>query len=468
MGTVVMLFTRDLRVHDNPALAAAVEAAERVVPAFVLDDAILKGPFGAPNRTSFLLGCLEDLRGSLRRLGGDLVVRRGDWVAEAVRIARDSGARAIFLADDVSGYAADRRARLAAECERHRLELRTFPGVTVVPPAGLLPAGGDHYRVFTPYWRAWRSARRREVAATPAKLVPTGVAPGKLPAAREIVRGPTSGELPAPGESAGRSRAERWLRDRLGGYQADHDDLAGDRTSRLSPYLHFGCLSALSLALEAGDRDAGGAGGAGETGEPGEAFLRQLCWRDFHHQVTAAFPAIARRDYRSRGDHWDRDPGALDAWRDGRTGYPIVDAGMRQLRREGWMHNRARLIVASFLVRYLNVDWRAGAEHFFDWLVDGDLANNAGNWQWVAGTGNDTRPNRVLSPLRQADRFDPDGDYVRRHLPELDGVPGGAVQRPWRLDPATRRRLDYPDPILDPEQPPKLRRRRGAKRAGRG
>jgi deoxyribodipyrimidine photo-lyase len=306
--------------------------------------------------------------------------------------------------------------------------------------------------VFTPYWRAW--------------LVPTGVVPGKLPAAREIVRGPTSGELPNPGESAGRSRAERWLRDQLGGYQVHHDDLAGDRTSRLSPYLHFGCLSPLSLALEAGDRDARGE--PGDRGQAGEAFLRQLCWRDFHHQVAAAFPAIARRDYRSRGDHWDRDPEALDAWRDGRTGYPIVDAGMRQLRREGWMHNRARLIVASFLVKHLDVDWLAGAEHFFDWLVDGDLANNAGNWQWVAGTGNDTRPNRVLSPLRQAARFDPDGDYVRRHLPELDGVPGDAVQRPWRLDAAARHRLDYPEPILDPEETPRLRRRRGAKRAGRG
>ncbi len=458
-----MLFGRDLRVHDNPALAAAAGTAERVVPLFVLDDAILKGPFGAPNRVSFLLGCLEDLRGSLRRLGADLVVRRGDWVTEAVRVARDGDARAIFLAGDVSGYAARRRERLAAECERHRLEMRTFPGVTVVPPGELLPAGGDHYRVFTPYWRAWRSAHWRPAAATPSKLLPTGLAPGRVPAAREVVRGPTSRELPDPGESAGRSRAERWLRDGLGGYQAHHDDLAADRTSRLSPYLHFGCLSPLALALEAAGLNDREAEAPGEAQAPGEAFLRQLCWRDFHHQVTAAFPAIARRDYRPRGDRggrWNRDPGALEAWREGRTGYPIVDAGMRQLRREGWMHNRARLIVASFLVKHLVLDWRAGARHFFDWLVDGDLASNAGNWQWVAGTGNDTRPNRVLSPLRQAARFDPHGDYVRRYLPELEGVPGDAVQQPWRLDASARRRLDYPDPILDPAEPPQVRRPR--------
>jgi deoxyribodipyrimidine photo-lyase len=218
MDTVVMLFTRDLRVHDNPALAAAAETAERVVPLFVLDDAILNGPFGAPNRVSFLLGCLEDLRGSLRRLGGDLVVRGGDWVAEAVRVARDSQAQAIFLADDVSGYAARRRARLDAECERHRLQTRTFPGVTVVPAGGLLPAGGDHYRVFTPYWRAWRSASWRPLAPAPARLPPTGVASWRLPPAKEVVRGPVSGELPDPGESAGRSRARRWLRDGLADY----------------------------------------------------------------------------------------------------------------------------------------------------------------------------------------------------------------------------------------------------------
>jgi deoxyribodipyrimidine photo-lyase len=303
--------------------------------------------------------------------------------------------------------------------------------------------------VFTPYWRAWRSASWRPLAPAPARLPPTGVASWRLPPAKEVVRGPVSGELPDPGESAGRSRARRWLRDGLADYQAHHDDLAGDRGSRLSPYLHFGCLSPLALALEAAGR------------EHGEAFLRQLCWRDFHHQVTAAFPAIARRDYRPRGDHWHRDPTGLQAWRDGRTGYPIVDAGMRQLRREGWMHNRARLIAASFLVRQLGVDWRAGARHFFDWLVDGDLAINAGNWQWAAGTGNDTRPNRVLNPLRQAARFDPDGDYVRRYLPELDGLPGDAVQWPWRLDAAARRGLDYPDPILDPPfEPHRVRRQR--------
>jgi deoxyribodipyrimidine photo-lyase len=181
----------------------------------------------------------------------------------------------------------------------------------------------------------------------------------------------------------------------------------------------------------------------------GQAFIRQLAWRDFHHQVLAARPETVSVDYRTRHDRWRRDEKAAQAWRDGLTGYPIVDAGMRQLRAEGWMHNRARLITASFLTKTLYLDWRIGARHFFDLLVDADVANNQLNWQWVAGTGTDTRPNRVLNPLRQAQRYDPTGDYVRRYLPELRDVPGSAVHEPWKLDPHHRSRLNYPDPIID-------------------
>jgi deoxyribodipyrimidine photo-lyase len=228
---------------------------------------------------------------------------------------------------------------------------------------------------------------------------------------------------------------ETWLRESAGSYDDEHDDLASDRTSRLSAYLRFGCLSPLELA---------------EAARGHEGFRRQLAWRDFHHQVAAAFPELMRRDYRPRDVQWHEDEEALSAWREGRTGYPIVDAGMRQLLREGFMHNRARLIVASFLTRTLEIDWRHGLWHFNDWLVDGDVADNAGNWQWVAGTGNDTRPNRVMNPLRQAARFDPRGDYVRRYLPELARLEAPHIHQPWRL-PRASREFDYPDPIVDPQ-----------------
>ena len=173
--------------------------------------------------------------------------------------------------------------------------------------------------------------------------------------------------------------------------------------------------------------------------------MRQLAWRDFFHQLLAARPKTAHKDMHPRRDQWNGDRDALEAWKTGKTGYPIVDAGMRQLLREGYMHNRARLITASFLVHDLHVDWRTGARHFFDWLVDGDIANNVGNWQWVAGTGANP-PGRALNPLRQARRFDPDGVYVRRHVPELASIEGGAVHEPWKLQEGV---IGYPTPIVD-------------------
>jgi len=389
MRTAVVLFTRDLRVRDNPALHAACAAAERVVPLFVLDERIPS----SPNRRRFLAESLAGLRESLRARGGDLVVREGDPVAEAVKVAREVGAFGIGLAADHSAYAARRQRRLATACDAERLALKLFDGVTIVPPGAVRPtSGGDHYRVFTPYWRAWQGVRRREVLPAPRRVtLPDGLHIGRLPAER------ATGAMPG-GESAARERLATWRR-RAGEYAGGHDDLAGDRTSRLSPYLHFGCLSPLTVAAAVDSPE----------------FVRQLCWRDFYHQVLAGFPELPRQAYRSGAtERWRDDPDALDAWKEGRTGVSIVDAGMRQLRAEGFMHNRARLITASYLTKHLEVDWREGAAWFARWLLDADVANNSGNWQWVAGTGNDTKPYRRFNPDRQAARFDPDGTY-RHH-----------------------------------------------------
>lgn len=197
-------------------------------------------------------------------------------------------------------------------------------------------------------------------------------------------------------------------------------------------------------ARESGDR--AGAGAAEGTGA-GD-FVRQLAWRDFHHQVLAARPDAAWQDYRTRNDRWRTAPEEVAAWKEGRTGYPVVDAAMRQLREEGWMHNRGRLLVASFLTKTLYIDWRIGARHFLDLLVDGDLVNNQLNWQWTAGTGTDTRPNRVLNPVRQGLRFDPAGAYVRRWVPELGGLAGKEVHEPWKLGERDRARYDYPAPMV--------------------
>ncbi|MEV0974299.1 cryptochrome/photolyase family protein [Microtetraspora glauca] len=423
MDTAIVLFTRDLRVHDHPALSAACERGGRVVPLFVLDPEVPAG-----HRTGFLLDCLADLRESLRSRHGDLLVRRGDVVAETMRLAREVEADAIYASADVSELGRSRERRLAGE----RVDVRLFPGLTVVPPGALTPSGGgDHYRVFTPYWRAWSRSRRRAVLPAPARVpVPSGLVAGDLPdhSSHPALEG---------GESAARARMNRWMTRGLDGYADGHDDLAGDRTSRLSPYLRFGCVSPLELADHA------------EAGADEEhTFVRQLCWRDFFHQVAWAFPRINRDDYRPGSRRWRDDAHAVSAWKEGMTGVPIVDAGMRQLLAEGWMHNRARMIVADYLVNHLGVDWRAGAAHFFDLLLDGDVANNSGNWQWMAGTGNSTRPGRVLNPVRQARRFDPGAAYIRRYVPELAGLPAIDAREPWRL---SKEVPGYPAPLTPVE-----------------
>ncbi len=419
------------------------------MPAFVLDDGVLSSDFARPNRVSFLVDSLRDLDRSLRRLGARLIVRRGDVVEQTMALVEATGAEALYVSADVSSYAHARERRLARACAERRIGFKKLPGITVVPPGEILPSDGDHYRVFTPYFRRWEAVDRRPLAGVPERLnLPGGLEAGRIPDARELVEGETSPDLPAGGESEGRARASMWLEQGLAHYAGGRDDLAGDGSSRLSPWLHFGCLSPSELAAEASSR----------TG--GDAFVRQLCWRDFHHQVHNATPGLPREDYRGHGDSWRSDDAGFSAWQDGCTGYPIVDAGMRQLRTEGWMHNRARLITASFLVKDLYVDWRLGAQHFWDLLVDGDMANNSGNWQWVAGTGNDTRPNRVFNPIRQAERFDPQGDYVRRYVPELAEIEGRRVHKPWDLG-LERSTIDYPEPIVDhAEAAAEFRRRR--------
>ncbi|MGW4384073.1 FAD-binding domain-containing protein, partial [Kitasatospora sp. NPDC004531] len=355
--------------------------------------------------------------------------RRRPRLSSVARLAAELGAARVHVAAGVSGYARRREQRLRGALGDR---LRVHEGsLTAVPPGAVTPAGRDHYAVFTPYHRAWQQVRRRAPLPAP-RTVPT---PTGLHSMVVEPVAPTARSLPEPGESAARRAWRNW---RAEPYERLHDDLAADGTSHLSPYLHFGCLSANELAHLAERRGGPGA----------QAFVRQLVWRDFHHQVLAARPAAAHADYRTRNDSWRTDEEEFTAWREGRTGFPIIDAGMRQLAETGWMHNRARLLTASFLAKSLYLDWRLGARHFLAHLVDGDLANNQLNWQWVAGTGTDTRPNRVLNPLAQADRYDPDGAYVRRWVPELAALPGREIHRPWR---ARHRPAGYPDPLIAPD-----------------
>jgi deoxyribodipyrimidine photo-lyase len=462
VSTEIVLFTRDLRVHDHPALTAACREAQRVVPLFVLDDDILGSRYASPNRVGFLLESLTDLRDGLRRRGGELVIRRGRTSEEVAALARELRAERVHLSADVSRFARRRARALRSAGRGASFDVVEHPGACVVPAGDLTPASSDHFAVFTPYWRRWVEAGHRDPLPAPARiLLPAGVDAGRWPSPDTLVTGARSPEVVRGGEAEGRARLEAWLGGGLDDYAEGRDLLGEEGTSRLSPYLHLGCVSPVEVTSRL------------EPRRPGhEAFLRQLCWRDFNHQLLAARPTLPDEELRPRGDRWREDPEGVRAWKEGRTGYPVIDAAMRQLRREGWMHNRARMLTASFLTKHLHVDWRIGAWHFMDWLVDGDLANNFAGWQWTAGTGTDSRPNRVLNPLSQSRRFDPRARYLRRHLPELAGLDDVTIHAPWQhagtlLAPTAS---TYPAPLVDHDEARArfLEARRAGARSGPG
>lgn len=439
MTTAIVLFTRDLRVHDHPPLHAAVRSARRVVPLFVLDPAVLEAAGGSPNRIAVLHASLVDLQAACTARGGRLLIRRGDTTEVVRGLAEEVGADELHLAADVSSFARRREGRLrslAAGPLRGRLVVTAHQVHAIQEPGSITPSGGDHFKVFTPYWRRWVDTPRHEPLPAPARIpTPDGLGGDVVPALEELTDlSALAARLPAGGEEAARAALDAWLDDGIERYDEGRDRLGSDATSRLSHHLHLGTLSATTVADRLDRR---------RTGH--EAFLRQLCWRDLNHQLLAARPELVDTDLRPRGDQWRHDPDALAAWQAGRTGYPLVDAGMRQLLVEGFMHNRARMVTASFLTKHLYLDWRLGAAHFLRHLVDGDLANNQAQWQWVAGTGMDPRPNRVFNPVLQSERYDPHGDYLRRYVPELAGMSAERIHAPWRAGGAP----GYPPPLVD-------------------
>ena len=439
MSTALLLLSRDLRVSDQPALAAAARA-DRVLPLFVFDDAILASRYAAPNRLQSLLDALTDLDASLTRLGAPLVVRRGHTLDVVRTLVADHHITQLHVSRDHSGFARRREAGLATIATEAGAELTVHPGTMLVAPEQVRATGGGHFKVFTPYWRRWSAVTPRPIVPPPRALTPVeGVEQGALPALSDLTEGTTAPELTRTGERAARERLDWWLDGPVDAYDTSRNLMAEDGTSRLSVHLHFGCLSVTEIAARL------------DTRRPGhETFLQELCWRDFNHQLLEARPDLASVDVRTQHDRWRDDAEALAAWKAGRTGYPVVDAAMRQLEREGWMHNRARMVVASFLTKHLYIDWREGAWHFMDHLADGDVANNFAQWQWTAGTGTDSRPNRMFNPVIQGQRYDPDGTYVRRYVSELAHIEGKGVHEP-RTDAGTLFDAHdaYPAPIVD-------------------
>ncbi len=452
--SALVWFRRDLRVNDHPALSAALQAHDDIVPVFCLDDRLLHGRHASGPRTQFLLQSLADLAASLRARGSGLVVCHGPPERELVALARAVEARAVHFSADVSPFARSRGERVRAAFGAGGPELVAHPGLNAIDDVGgLKTQAGGPYTVFSPFHRAWEKAPRRDLLRAPDELpaLPRSAKVGVVPALAELGLTQEVDEPPPGGESAGRACLGRFLAAAVDDYGAGRDVPARHGTSGLSPYLHLGCVSAGEVESS-----------LGPAADP-QAFRRQLCWRDFYHHVLFHFPGNATSEFqqRYRGKiSWSRAHGLFAAWCDGLTGYPLVDAGMRQLRREGWMHNRVRMVVGSFLTKDLGIDWRWGERHFMRLLVDGDQASNNGNWQWIASVGTDPQPvyRRILSPTRQMATHDPDGAYVRRYVPELKRVPDAHLSEPWTMSAETQREagcvigVDYPAPIVNHAQ----------------
>ena len=450
--TSIVWFRRDLRVHDLPALATAVEAGA-VVPCFIFDERLLTGGrFVSPTRVRFMLGCLEELRGSLRERGSDLILRYGEPESALPEVAAETGAGHVHWTHDVSPWAKRRDERVEEALDQAEIGHTAHPGAYIVDdPGPILSGKGTPYTVYSPFYKAWLEVERRELEDAPESIeTPEGIKPGELPSPGDLgLEGDAAETSFEPGETAAREVARTYLNGGLSDYGANRNSPSGG-SSRLSPYMRWGCVSALELEVKLGLQD----------GKGPRVFRKELAWREFYASVLTNFPEVAKLEFqeRYRGTlDWHSDDDLLEAWKLGRTGYPLIDAGMRELLNDGWMHNRVRMVVASFLTKDLHLDWREGEKWFMERLVDGDMASNNGGWQWTTSVGTDPAPyfQRMFNPMTQHERFDPEGEYVRRWVPELRGVPDEHLVRPWLMDTEEQQRAecvigdDYPAPVVD-------------------
>jgi deoxyribodipyrimidine photo-lyase len=456
----LLWFRRDLRLTDNPALQAALKAGGQVVPLYIHAPAEeAPWPLGGASRW-WLHGSLAALDAGLRVLGSRLMIRTGDTLEVLRRVAAETGAETVCWNRLYAPWAVARDSRIKQALRASGLRCESTNASLLFEPWEVTRGAGEPYRVFSAFWRT--AARQLEVPA----ILP---APAELPQVPAEVEGVALDGLElrpripwdrgirsawTPGEATALEQARAFLAGPVAGYGDERDRPDRDGTSRLSPHLHFGEIGprqVLALAADAGLDPMEG---------PAAAFVRELGWREFAHHLLYHFPQTPREplDPRFADFPWREDPGdqLLAAWQRGRTGVPLVDAGMRQLWETGWMHNRVRMVVASFLTKNLRLPWQAGAEWFWDTLLDADLANNTLGWQWTAGCGADAAPYfRVFNPVRQGERFDPQGDYVRRWCPELAGLRARLIHRPWEAPAEVRAAAgvtlgrDWPAPVVD-------------------
>lgn len=455
---VLMWFRRDLRLQDNTALNTALESGAPVLPVFVLDPALLRGERFSSRRLAFMLEGLRALDADLQGVGGRLVVLRGAPHEAITAYAREVNASAVYANADYSPYATARDERVSRALG---LPLILTPDELAHAPGTIRKQDGGLYTVFTPFRRAWSAVpypAPHTVQATGRVLAADDAPP--LPTLAEVLPG-VQARLPiAAGSAPAQRRLAAFAAGPLLEYANSRNRLIADPfdggatllgapegTSYLSPYIRFGMLSVRECLAAA---DAARAGARTATAQQSvDAWVSELAWREFYAHILHFHPRVLDVSYRAEFERvdWRTDDDALSRWREGHTGYPVVDAAMRQMNTLGWMHNRARMIVASFLTKHLLIHWREGDIAFMQQLLDGDLASNNGGWQWSAGTGTDAQPYfRVFNPTAQGEQYDPDGAYVRRWVPELRGLPAKVIHQPWQ---AAFPPNSYPAPMVD-------------------
>lgn len=449
-STVIHWFRRDLRLTDNTALHQAVSSAEFVVPVYVISDWKGSHRWTGPARQQFLCGCLASLERNVAAVGGQLIFRQGAAIAELEKLIGETGAGAIYTNRDPDPFGRAVEDKLAQRCRELGVAFHCLKDTALHERDELLTGSGGPYRVFTPYNRVWQALPKSPVLpAVKAFRTPTGLASLPCPTLETWGLPEFTAEIPEPGERAARDRMKRALTQVLPRYFERRNAPHGLTTSRLSADLRHGTLSIRELyhrtrALLEEATDAG-------IKKSLQTYLNELAWREFYMQILWHYPEVLEQEFdpKFRGLTWHYDDQKLQRWKDGMTGFPIVDAGMRELKATGFMHNRVRMITAMFLTKDLHLDWRLGEEYFMQMLVDGEIASNNGGWQWSAGTGADAAPYfRIQNPWSQTKSYDPEGDYIRRWVPELKDVPAAALLAPpaGGLLPLAR---GYPLPMVD-------------------
>jgi deoxyribodipyrimidine photo-lyase len=452
---MIVWFRRDLRVDDHAALYHAAATGAPIVPVFVFDTEVIDRLPSDGAVFDFQAEALRDLESAVAERGGRLIFRRGRSLDVHEELIREFQPSALFFNRDYEPSARLRDEAVEQLYRRNAVDVQTFRDHVIHEPDEVLTGEGRPYVVFTPYANAWKKLDHPAPFGRPKRFAtPAGRSVGVL-GAKELRRSVTI-ERPAlkGGAQAAEQQWKQFMKHSLQQYHQGRDLPAEAGTSRMSAYLRFGCISARRLLDDASDayRDASTEGRTAIA-----KYVDELIWREFYQAVLYHFPRLVSENYRREFDRmpWSRSQKTWQAWTEGKTGYPLVDAGIRELRTTGWMHNRVRMVVASFLTKDLMHDWRKGAEFFEAYLLDIDTASNNGGWQWSASTGVDPKPLRIFNPTLQAERFDPTGAYIRKFVPELRSVPDNHIHAPWTMPPAVQKEVgcaigkDYPAPVID-------------------